>query len=649
MPVVIKSGRLKYKDSQGEYVGIDAIADKTTAQKVAEITAAGTTQLAAVNGAGATQTAAVNNAGAAQVQAVQTKGTEVLESIPDEYEELSENVVALQSAINTIEEVITDNFDETKTVTATHTSGFTIEDYGTAYSGSSNYEGFYISVNEGDIIEWTCNKVSSNPYVKLTFCETIPAANASATFIEVQKITSDPIVFHYKATNDGYLCITFWKLQVSASTISIKKSTIGYVSETLRDVVGEIVSLAPQKISGLNLVLNATKYNSQSGYETFHIPVKANYDYKWETTPVSGSPYIRFGFAESTPANNVSATFLFEISINAKYTFNYHASQDGYLSLTSYVSNVSSSGMAITEDNSNMKRDAEYAENEINVLQKKEYSKYVSYSGQKISLEENPLKISDYISYTDTITFGTGVWCGGLAVYKNLAFVGIHSGIIAALDLNTLTLAAIGFSSQRSNNHMNNLSFDYDNLVGDYPLLYTSRCHAGNTECYVEKISVNLDCGVIKAELIQTITYSGDYLTETNAVDWALDVKNRKLMMINYDGETQNILFFDVPSTSESTVALTDADITSHYTYTVYPSQGSAIYNNKVYLLSGYANGGVLSVLDETTGNVINTIDLNTLMSTQEPEGACIYNNKVYVTTNPGNGLSFHLFALEFM
>lgn len=107
MPVTIKPARLKYKDTNGDYIGIDALTDKTTAQRITEINSAGTTQTNAVNSAGTAKVTAVNDAGAAQIQAIGAKGIEVLESIPEDYSELSGDVSDLKSAINVLEPVAT--------------------------------------------------------------------------------------------------------------------------------------------------------------------------------------------------------------------------------------------------------------------------------------------------------------------------------------------------------------------------------------------------------------------------------------------------------------------------------------------------------------------------------------------------------------
>lgn len=137
MPVTIKAANLKYKDTNGEYVGVNSVSDMTTAEQLAAINqagttnknavdtagtnhlsainaagtnhlsainTAGTTQTTAVNNAGSTQVAAVNSAGATQVAAVQEKGDEVLDSIPSDYSELTEDVNSLMSAFTLQEE-----------------------------------------------------------------------------------------------------------------------------------------------------------------------------------------------------------------------------------------------------------------------------------------------------------------------------------------------------------------------------------------------------------------------------------------------------------------------------------------------------------------------------------------------------------------
>lgn len=89
MSVVIKNGLMKYKDGDGNYVGINAVSDQTTSQQLASITNEGTTQVGKVNSAGTTQ-----------VGKVQAKGDQVIASIPEDYSELSSDVTSLKSALS---------------------------------------------------------------------------------------------------------------------------------------------------------------------------------------------------------------------------------------------------------------------------------------------------------------------------------------------------------------------------------------------------------------------------------------------------------------------------------------------------------------------------------------------------------------------
>lgn len=112
MPVTLKHLKMNVKDpTTGNYESVDILSDGTTAERIAAINSAGTTQVsnvnsagsnkvAAVNSAGATQVANVNSAGTTQVAAVQAKGEEVLESIPEDYSSLVEDVGELNSAFN---------------------------------------------------------------------------------------------------------------------------------------------------------------------------------------------------------------------------------------------------------------------------------------------------------------------------------------------------------------------------------------------------------------------------------------------------------------------------------------------------------------------------------------------------------------------
>ena len=80
MSVVIKTNAMKYKDSNGNYQGFNAIAQESTDQQIANIT----------------------SVGQAQVNNIQQKGSETLDSIPDDYTELAGEVSDLKSQLTIV-------------------------------------------------------------------------------------------------------------------------------------------------------------------------------------------------------------------------------------------------------------------------------------------------------------------------------------------------------------------------------------------------------------------------------------------------------------------------------------------------------------------------------------------------------------------
>ena len=84
MPLTIKQNGFKFKDSNGDYQGVDVIAETALA-----------TQLAAIQGEGTTQ-----------IGAVQAKGTEVIASIPADYTDLTEEVDEIKSALTNVEDEV---------------------------------------------------------------------------------------------------------------------------------------------------------------------------------------------------------------------------------------------------------------------------------------------------------------------------------------------------------------------------------------------------------------------------------------------------------------------------------------------------------------------------------------------------------------
>lgn len=81
MPITIRTNELNARSGEtGEFVGIDAVTDKTTEQRVAEITAASN----------------------AEQTKIQQKGAAVLDSLPAEYTELAGEVDGLKSAVDVV-------------------------------------------------------------------------------------------------------------------------------------------------------------------------------------------------------------------------------------------------------------------------------------------------------------------------------------------------------------------------------------------------------------------------------------------------------------------------------------------------------------------------------------------------------------------
>lgn len=78
MPYAFKANKVFAKNPDGDgYMSQTVITDKTTNDAIAEIQAAGSTQVANVNSAGTTQTTRVNTAGNSQVTAISNKATEL--------------------------------------------------------------------------------------------------------------------------------------------------------------------------------------------------------------------------------------------------------------------------------------------------------------------------------------------------------------------------------------------------------------------------------------------------------------------------------------------------------------------------------------------------------------------------------------------
>lgn len=142
VPVTIKSSVFQYKNTNGEYVGVDAIADKTTAEQVAQVNSAISAKITEMASATATN-----------ISAIETKGQQTLASIPGDYTELSEDVENLKSTINFAEEEyeIIDNWYDGHYYKL-NADPATIDVNNP--SSSTNYACLYFAVEPGNIIEY---------------------------------------------------------------------------------------------------------------------------------------------------------------------------------------------------------------------------------------------------------------------------------------------------------------------------------------------------------------------------------------------------------------------------------------------------------------------------------------------------------------
>ena len=265
----------------------------------------------------------------------------------------------------------------------------------------------------------------------------------------------------------------------------------------------------------------------------------------------------------------------------------------------------------------------------------------LGYTGSKISVVENTMIFRKKISYSKT-KWGENTWSGGLAIYNNMAIVGYNMGYLALFDICQNKLIATGKSTIFGTNHANNLSFDYENIVNDFPVMYLTRASVGYSECYVESLKVESDNLI--TNLVQTISYNGQYLDNIHDVNWCIDRSSNELVAIIYEtSEKVNILKFKKPLLDNGDITFTDNDIIKVISSNnISALQGSDIANGKLFITDGYSNG-FLKVISLESGELINSIPLSSA-SQAEPEGICIYENKIYVNFHEKNDIECLLY-----
>lgn len=420
-------------------------------------------------------------------------------------------------------------------------------------------------------------------------------------------------------------------------------SAIVKLDATKDAVTGIYNVLTPMKIVGLNMPTNGTAYVSGSNYETFYIPIKAGRMYKWVTNKTSGNPSLRLSVASSVPANGVACTFLEEEAVySTPVIFTYTASDDGYLSISVWKGQVAVSTMTVTETQygelhtitGDIDAVTDMAENRI----------FVGTETRTVEFVDNKIQARKLIYYEGTPD--SNVWPGGLAIYKNLAFIAYHTGYIAVFDLCSGALVATGRTPQTSS-HQNTAFFDTHNIIDGFPPLYISYCSAGVTYCYV--YSVAISNGIVTTTFLQRIQYAGEYCTSSETVDWCYDEYTDELVALISDNVLPlKILRFKKPVLFNRVVRLTDSDVITAATNSdMTTRQSCTISCGHVFVLDGLSSG-YLRVINTSTGATINSISLAPA-DTHEPEGIAIANGKVYVNFHVGqNMISANLYELTF-
>ena len=203
--------------------------------------------------------------------------------------------------------------------------------------------------------------------------------------------------------------------------------------------------------------------------------------------------------------------------------------------------------------------------------------------------------------------------------------------------------------------HCNQCDFStlYYDANDPFPILYVSvkeqTSGQYNGRCSIEAYRITAtmqDDEYTSFDFVKVQTIYLPLPTEENSMndaDVAID-RDRKRMVI-YSKVSVNgywlatkITEFNIPSTANEIVDLTDAQRLIHYNINAdsRAAQGGVIHNCKLYYGRGYANAGhiELDAIDLISKCLLADIDLYGNGFTAEPEGAFIYNDELYISTN---------------
>lgn len=319
MPVTIKSAAMKFKAANGSYVGIDAIADATTAQ-----------QVAAVSDEGVAQKSAIQTEGAAQQAAIVAKGAETLESIPSEYTELSNDVNSLKSALNKTETAI--SYEDEKSFTGISTIQRYIQATSGKWADSNNPEAYMLPVSSKTVkISITAN-ANTDSIVALLNTNDITIGGypdyatgqekktIEANTTEVFDVPSDcHYIFIAKSTSNGSTNrmpqnVTFMTVEEIPSvdnSLSVSGSAADAKSagDAITDLRSTINGIADTKTLTKDGTLNANVTSSGVASTSYNRSVYSAVDgiKQIKVTKTVGKTF-RLGFTTVVPENNVSVS-----------------------------------------------------------------------------------------------------------------------------------------------------------------------------------------------------------------------------------------------------------------------------------------------------------------------------------------------------
>lgn len=411
-------------------------------------------------------------------------------------------------------------------------------------------------------------------------------------------------------------------------------------TQILIDINGIDESITPNKIAGLNCVTNGTSYTSNSRYETFYFPITTGATYIINCQKISGSPGIRIAVSQEAPAAGVTCAFLAEQSVPSGGTkYLYLSTNNGFLSVSAWESQVDVSAT--------VKKDGEIdtVNKRINKLEIAENNTIlIGNAARPIILETPSVKARNILYYEGEETPAT--WPGGLAIYKNMVFIGYNDGYVGVFDLTTNDMIAFG-RSPVTNSHNNNLCFDYNIINGDFPILYISYCKTGYTYCHA--FSLDITGTTLNLTQVQRVEYSGSYFSNNDSVDWSLTENGEYLVAIIGDNTgNDKILKFQKPDINSTNVTLSDTDIISSTSTNILTTrQANVITGDIMLILDGTSNGNLYAI-NLNDGTTVNSFSLSP-MSGREPEGITVSNGKVYINFHIGqNVVSANLFELRF-